>query len=114
MMAIGDGFGGYLTLFLAGTLATGVWRWLGAIVGSRIDVGGEAFQWVRAVATALVAGMVTRMVVFPAGTLAHTALSVRIAAFLGGIALYFVLRRNLAAGVLGGAALLVIAQLLLR
>jgi hypothetical protein len=112
MSFIGDGTGGYLTLFLAGFLATEMWRWLGLAVGGRLDVGGAPFQWVRAVATALVAGLVTRMVLFPAGALVQVPLAARLGAFAGGIALYFLLRRNLAAGVGGGAALLIAAQLL--
>jgi hypothetical protein len=106
-----DGLGGYLTLFLAGFLATEVWRWLGLAVGSRLDVGGAPFQWVRAVATALVSGLVARMVLFPAGALAEVPLSVRLVSFAGGIALYLALRRNVAAGVGAGAVLLMVAQL---
>jgi hypothetical protein len=111
MSVLDDGFGGYLSLFLAGCLATEIWRWLGLAVGSRLDVGGALFQWVRAVATALVAGMVARMVLFPVGALANPPLAARLAAFAGGMALYFALRRNLAAGVVGGAALQVAVQL---
>jgi hypothetical protein len=107
-----DGFGGYLVLFLAGTLATEVWRWIGLGVGSRLDVGGSAFQWVRGVATALVAGMVTRMLLFPAGGLAGIPLGVRLGAFIGGLAIYYATRRSLAAGVAGGAGLLMAAQAL--
>ena len=70
-----DGLQTYLVLFLAGALATEVWRWLGLAVGGRIDVGGGLFQWVRAVATALVAGMVARMVLFPVGALADVGLA---------------------------------------
>lgn len=113
MSFLNDGFGGYLTLFVAGFLATEIWRWLGFAVGSRLDVAGAPFQWIRAVATALVAGFVTRMVLFPTGALAQVALGSRVGAFAAGIALYFTLRRNLAAGVGGGAALLMVAQLLM-
>lgn len=112
MSFLNDGFGGYLTLFVAGFLATEMWRWLGLAVGSRLDVNRAPFQWVRAVATALVAGMVMRMVLFPAGALANVALAIRLGAFAGGVALYFLLRRNLAAGVAGGAALLMAGQLM--
>lgn len=112
MNFLNDGFGGYLTLFVAGFLATEMWRWLGLLVGGRLDVAGAPFQWVRAVATALVAGLVTRMVLFPAGALANVALGARLGAFTGGVALYFALRRNLAAGVAGGAGLLMAAQLM--
>jgi hypothetical protein len=104
----------YLTLLIAGSFATEVWRWLGLAAGSRMDVAGGLFQWVRAVATALVAGMVTRMVLFPVGALAQTPIAGRLGAFAGGIALYFLLRRNLFAGVVGGAVLLIAAQLAFR
>ena len=112
MSYLDDGFGGYLTLLLAGILATEVWRWLGLAIGGRLDVAGAAFQWVRAVATALVAGMATRMVLFPAGALAEMAMHARLGAFAGGLAIYLLARRSLVAGVSGGAALLVGAQLL--
>jgi Branched-chain amino acid transport protein (AzlD) len=112
MSNLPDGPGFYLMLLLAGTLATEVWRWLGLAVGSNLDVTSAAFQWVRAVATTLVAGMVTRMVLFPAGALANVPLAIRLGAFAGGLALYVLLRRNLAAGVAGGSALLAAAQLL--
>lgn len=106
-----DGFGGFLALFLAGFLATEAWRWLGVLVGARLAVESPLFQWVRAVATALVAAMVSRMLLFPAGTLADVAPGLRIGAFLGGLAIYFAARRNLGAGVAGGAALLLLTEL---
>ena len=112
MSHLQDGFGGYLALFVAGYLATELWRWLGLAVGAGLDLDGTPFQGVKAVATALVAGLVARMVVFPAGALASVPMAVRLGAFAGGIAIYFGLRRNLAAGVAGGAALLLAAQLL--
>ena len=107
-----DGSGGYLTLLLAGVLANECWRWLGVAVGGRLDLNGQAFLWVRAVALALVAGLVSRMILFPAGALATVPLAIRIGAFAGGIALYLLARRNLAAGVVGGAVLLMAAQLI--
>jgi Branched-chain amino acid transport protein (AzlD) len=111
MSFLGDGLGGYLTLFLAGILATEIWRWLGLAVGSRLDVGGAPFKWVRAVATALVSGLVTRMVLFPAGALVEVPLWLRLGAFAGGVSLYVLLRRNVAAGVGAAAALLMAGQL---
>jgi hypothetical protein len=108
---LNDGLGGYLTLILAGLLATEVWRWLGLAVGSRLDVGGAPFQWVRAVATALVSGLVTRMLLFPTGALVQVPLSMRLAAFAGGVSAYLLLRRNVGAGVAAAAALLMAAQL---
>ncbi len=105
-----DGTGGYLALFLVGFLATEMWRWMGVLVGSRLSVESAAFQWVRAVATTLVAAMVSRMVLFPAGALATVPWSIRIGAFVGGLLIYFACRRSLGAGVAGGALLLLAAQ----
>src|SRR4029079_550009 len=93
----------YLTLLLAGFLANECWRWLGVAAGSRLDLKRQAFLWVRAVALALVAGLVSRMILFPAGALANVPLAIRVGAFAGGIALYLLARRNIAArGVCGG------------
>lgn len=114
MSFLDDGFGGFLTLLLAGVLATEVWRWLGLAVGSRLDVAGAPFQWVRAVATSLVSGLVTRMVLFPAGALVEVPLWMRLGALAGGVSLYLLLRRNVAAGVGAAAALLMAAQLMVR
>lgn len=111
MSFLQDGTGGYLTLFLAGALANEVWRLLGVVAGSHLDLDGQLFQWVRAVALALVAGLVSRMVLFPAGALADVPLAIRLASFAGGIALFYAARRNLGAGVVGGGVLLLLAQL---
>lgn len=113
MTMIEDGYGGYLTLILTGVLANEIWRWLGVAAGRRLDLDGQPFQWVRAVALALVAGLVSRMVLFPAGALAGVPLPVRVGAFAAAIVLYYLARRNLAAGVIGGAMLLMAAQALL-
>jgi hypothetical protein len=114
MRFLSDGLGGYLTIMLAGFLATEVWRWLGLAVGSRLDVSGAPFLWVRAVATALVSGLVTRMLVFPTGALTEVPLALRLGAFAGGVSLYLLLRRNVAAGVGAAALLLMAGQLVAR
>jgi hypothetical protein len=114
MRFLGDGFGGYLTIVVAGFLATEVWRWLGLALGSRLDVSGALFQWMRAVATALVSGLVTRMLFFPTGALVEVPLGLRLGALAGGVSLYLLLRRNVAAGVGAAALLLMAVQLAIR
>jgi hypothetical protein len=51
------------------------------------------------------------MVLFPAGALVAVPLGVRIFAFAGGIAVYLLPGRSVAAGVAAGAVLLMAAQL---
>lgn len=70
----------YLVIIIAGWLATDLWRWLGVIVGNRLDDESEALQWVRAVATALVMAVTSKLVFFPTGTLADSPLWLRLAA----------------------------------
>ena len=86
------------------------WRWVGIVIGNRIDVQSPWFQWVRAVATALVAGLVMRLVLFPAGALAGIGLGVRVLAMAAGIAAYYASGARLAVGVGAGALVLVVVH----
>jgi len=104
--ALDDGFGGYLALLAVAIFAHEPWRWLGLALGRNIDAGGEVFLWVRAVATALVAGLVMKLVVLPAGALATVPGWVRGAGLLAGLTVFLGLGRSLAAGVASGAAAL--------
>jgi branched-subunit amino acid transport protein len=107
---LNDGFGGYLVLFALALFAHEPWRWLGLALGRDISADSEMFLWVRAVATALVSGLVMKLVVFPAGTLAAVPLWVRAVALCTGTAVFFVTRRNLALGVASGAGLLAVLR----
>lgn len=112
MNEIGDGVLGALLIVLIAAVFHEPWRWLGLYLGRGLDVDGEIFQWVRAVATALVAGLVARLALFPAGVLANVPLWVRAAALGGGIAIFFLARRSLLSGVLGGALILIAGALI--
>jgi hypothetical protein len=78
----------YLVIIVAGWLATDLWRWLGVLVGNRLDEDSEALHWVRAVATALVMAVTAKLVVFPTGTLAGSPLWLRLAALGLGFAAF--------------------------
>jgi hypothetical protein len=111
MSPLGDGLAGYAVLLVAGVLAHEPWRWLGLVLGRNLDPEGEVFRWVKAVSTALVAGLCVRLVLFPAGALEVVALPIRLAAFGGGIACFFLCRRSLALGIAGGCLLLAAVKL---
>lgn len=68
----------FAVIALAGWLATDIWRWLGVIIGNRLDENSEGLQWVRAVATALVMAVTAKLVVFPTGTIAEAPMWLRI------------------------------------
>jgi len=91
-----------LVLCIAGTF---VWRALGVAVASRIDISGALFQWFNCVAYAMLAGLITRVILIPSGTLAQTPDVDRITAMGIGLCVFFMARRNIFAGT--GTAFLV-------
>ena len=72
-------FGPYLFILLAGFLATDIWRWLGVLIGNRLHDDSELLNWVKAVATALIAGVIGKLILFPAGALATAPVALRLA-----------------------------------
>ena len=92
----------YLLLILAGFLPNEVWRMLGIVASRGIDEGSELIIWVRAVATAILTGVVSKIVVFAPGALGTVPLGVRLAAAAAGMAAFFVMKRSVFAGVVTG------------
>jgi hypothetical protein len=103
----GSGLAPYLLVILAGYLPTDVWRWLAVIFARRLDEESEWMIYVRAVATAMVAGVIARLVLFPTGDLVAISLIIRIGAVAGGFLVYFLARRSNLAGVLAGEAIMI-------
>ena len=97
----------YLALVVAAAATYG-WRGLGVALSGRIDPEGPVFEWVACVAYALLAGLIARMIIFPVGPLAETAMAVRVASAVIALAIFFATRRNLALGVAAGAGALVL------
>ena len=79
----------YIYIAIAGWLATDFWRWSGVIAGNRIDEKSEVLNWVRAVATALVAAVIVKLIFFPTGTLENSPLWLRLGAVLAGALFFF-------------------------
>jgi branched-subunit amino acid transport protein len=97
----------YLVLIAAGFLPNEVWRLLGIVVAHGLDESSELVVWVRAVATALLAGVVAKIILFPPGGLADVRLTVRLAAIAVGFLAFLLVRRSVLAGVLVGEAVLI-------
>ena len=89
-------------LLLAAIGATYLWRGLAVPLSSRIDGDGRAFEWMTCVTYALLAGLISRMIVLPYGELATTPVSYRILAAVVALAAYFICQRNLLLGVGSG------------
>jgi branched-subunit amino acid transport protein len=98
---LGDGYA-LMVLLLAGFVPNEIWRMLGLWLGSGVDEGSELLVWVRAVATAILAGVIAQILVFPPGALAGVPGFLRYGAVAAGLAAFIATRRSIFAGVVSG------------
>ena len=91
-----------LVLVIAGFLPNEVWRMLGLWLGGGVDEGSEALIWVRAVAAAILAGVIAQILVQPLGALASVPDWLRYGAVAAGLVVFILTRRSIFAGVVCG------------
>jgi hypothetical protein len=103
-----SGLAPYLVLIAAGFLPNEIWRMLGIVAAHGLDESSELVVWVRAVATALLAGVVAKVILFPPGGLADVPLAIRLSAMAAGLAAFLLVRRSVLAGVLAGETVLIL------
>ena len=103
MSVLGDWWP-YFLLFVVGFLPNEAWRMLGVVASRGIDENSELIIWVRAVATATLTGVVSKIVVFAPGALGTVPLAVRLGAVAIGIAAFFLMRRSVFASLVTGVA----------
>lgn len=89
-------------LFVAGVVPNQIWRVLGLWFGGGLDEGSELLVWVRAVATAILAGVIAQIVYQPPGALATVPDWLRYGAVVAGFVAFMLTRRSIFAGVLCG------------
>ncbi len=95
-----------LYIFAAGILMMMVWRFAGFLISSGLREDSGAVIWLQAVSTALISGLLARMILFPPGALADVAAPFRLGAFAFGVAIFYLARRHLGLGVLAGVGAL--------
>ena len=103
----------YVVILVAGWLATDAWRYLGVIAAGRLTETSPVFIWVKAVATALLAGLIARLMLFPEGGLAASPLWLRLGAMAIGFAVFRMARNSVLLGILAAEAVLIGGVLLL-
>ena len=111
MSALG-GLAPYIVLIVVGFLPNEVWRLVGLAISHGIDDDSEWLVWVRAVATAILTGVVGKLVLFAPGSLATVPLGVRLAAVAFGMSAFFALGRSVLAAVAVGTSMIVIGALI--
>ena len=104
----------YLALLLVGFLPNEIWRLLGLVLARGLNEDSEIVIWSRAVATAILAGVIAKLILFSTGSLATIPLPVRVAAAVCGFLAFLVVRRSVFAGVAVGEAVLLLGGLLFQ
>ena len=107
-MTVLEGWWAYVFIAIAGWLATDLWRWLGVLAGNRLREDSEALNWVRVVATALVAAVIAKLILYPTGVLEQSPLWLRLGSVATGAAAFFIGRQKPAIGIATAIAVLAI------
>jgi hypothetical protein len=98
MSALGE-WAPYALLILVGYLPNEVWRVLGIVLAHGLDEDSQVIVLARATATAILTGVVGKLVIFAPGALAGVSLTVRLGATALGLVAYVLARRSVLAGV---------------
>lgn len=97
----------YGLLLVFGILPAAIWRILAVVLSRGLPETSPVIVWVRYVATALLSGVVIKLLLAPSGALAMVPLAGRLAGIVAGAAAFLLIRRNLMAGVVAGELVLV-------
>lgn len=103
----------YLFILLAGALPTYIFRLMGVVVGGRIREDSEALVFVRCVATALVAGVIAQLILYPNGVLANSPLWLRAGSAAAGFVAFLLAGKRLLVGIAVAEVLLVVGLVML-
>jgi hypothetical protein len=93
-------------IILAAAAVSDFWRVLGALLSARIDENSASFRFVRCIATALIAAIIARLVLYPTGAMAEIPAWLRVGAMGCGFAAYRAANRSMLTGTVVCEALL--------
>ena len=102
----------YFLLVLLGYLPNEVWRVFGLVMARGLNEDSELVVWSRAVATAILAGVIAKLIVFSPGALLSIPLTVRVTAVMCGFIAFLAVKRSVFVGVAVGEAVLLLGGFL--
>ncbi len=80
---------------IATSIATFISRFMGALTSEKVSVKSKVFQWFNCVAYSTLAALLGRMIIFPAGVLADSDLTIRLVVLIICVALFIITKKNL-------------------
>ena len=77
------------------SFATYLSRFLGVVSSEKIDATSKIFRWFNCIAYSILAALIARIVIFPAGVLEEAELWVRLIVIIISIIVFFISKKNL-------------------
>ena len=75
---------------IATSIATYISRFMGALTSEKVSVKSKIFKWFNCVAYSTLAALLGRMIVFPAGVLADSGLTIRLLVLIACVTLFII------------------------
>ena len=84
-----------ILVILVTSLATYLSRFLGVVSSEKIKETSKIFKWFNCIAYSVLAALIARMVVFPAGELAESSIFIRLFVVTLCVVMFLVTKKNL-------------------
>ena len=84
-----------ILVILVTSFATYLSRFLGVISSEKIKETSKIFKWFNCIAYSVLAALIARMVVFPAGELAESGILIRLFVVVASVVMFLFTKRNL-------------------
>jgi len=84
-----------ILVILVTSFATYLSRFLGVVSSEKIDETSKLFKWFNCIAYSVLAALIARMVVFPAGELAESGIFIRLFVVAVSVTMFLLTKKNL-------------------
>ena len=97
-----------LLAILVTSIATYSSRFLGVLTSEKINENSKIYRWFNCLAYSTLAALISRMIIFPAGELAESAIFIRIFVVVVSVVMFLFTKRNLVYPTVASAIMLAI------
>ena len=97
-----------ILVILVTSLATYLSRFLGVVSSEKIKETSKIFKWFNCIAYSVLAALIARMIIFPAGELAESGILIRLFVIVASVAMFLFTKRNLVYPTVASAIMLAI------
>ena len=84
-----------ILVILVTSFATYLSRFLGVVSSEKIDAKSKIFRWFNCIADSILAALIGRIVIFPAGVLEEADLGLRLIVIIISIIIFIISKKNL-------------------